>query len=116
MVEKHTIADRMTFMLALVTDALMLLSLLHVVLSHRYIHLPPHLINRPNCAPHTSRANAAKSAVRAHVEHVFAHQKGRYGLFIRTIVLARAQAKLTLANLAYNFDRLIFHERRAATG
>jgi transposase, IS5 family len=65
---------------------------------------------------HISRANAAKSAVRARVEHVFAHQKNRYGLFIRTIGLARAQAKLTLANLAYNFDRLIFHERRAATG
>lgn len=64
----------------------------------------------------TARANAAKSAVRARVEHVFAHQKGRYGLFIRTIGLARAEAKLTLANLAYNFDRLIFHERRAATG
>ncbi len=63
-----------------------------------------------------ARANAAKSAIRARVEHVFAHQKGRYGLFIRTIGLARAQAKLTLANLAYNFDRLIFHERQAATG
>ena len=25
-------------------------------------------------------------------------------------------AKLTLANLAYNFDRLIFHERRNAMG
>ncbi len=65
---------------------------------------------------HMARANAAKSAIRARVEHVFAHQKNRYGLFIRTIGLARAQAKLTLANLAYNFDRLIFHERCAATG
>ena len=65
---------------------------------------------------HTSRANARKSAIRARVEHVFAHQKNRYGLFIRTIGLARAQAKLTLANLAYNFDRLIFHERRGTTG
>jgi IS5 family transposase len=65
---------------------------------------------------HMARANAAKSAIRARVEHVFAHQKNRYGLFIRTIGIARAQAKLTLANLAYNFDRLIFHERRAATG
>lgn len=46
-----------------------------------------------------ARANAAKSAVRARVEHVFAHQKNRYGLFIRTIGIARAQAKLTLANL-----------------
>ena len=66
----------------------------------------------PECI---ARANASKSAVRAKVEHVFAHQKNRYGLFIRTIGLARAQAKLTLANLVYNFDRLIFHERRAAT-
>ncbi len=64
----------------------------------------------------TARANAAKSAIRAAVEHVFAHQKNRFGLFIRTIGLARAEAKLTLANIAYNFDRLIFHERRRATG
>lgn len=62
-----------------------------------------------------ARANAAKSAIRARVEHVFAHQKNRYGLFIRTIGIARAQANLTLANLAYNFDRLIFHERCAET-
>ena len=64
--------------------------------------------------PVTARANARKSAVRAAVEHVFAHQKNRFGLFIRTIGIARAEAKLTLANLAYNFDRLIFHERRSA--
>jgi len=32
------------------------------------------------------------------------------------LALARAEAKLTLANLACNFDRLIFHERRCATG
>ena len=64
----------------------------------------------------TRRANARKSSIRARVEHVFAHQKNRYGLFIRTIGLARAEAKLTLANLAYNFDRLIFHERRKAVG
>jgi len=65
---------------------------------------------------HIARANAKKSAIRAAVEHVFAAQKTRYGLFIRTIGLARAEAKLTLANIAYNFDRLIFHERRAAVG
>jgi transposase, IS5 family len=63
----------------------------------------------------TARANARKSSIRAAVEHVFAHQKNRFGLFIRTIGIARAEAKLTLANLAYNMDRLIFHERRAAT-
>ncbi len=50
------------------------------------------------------------------VEHVFAHQKNRFGLFIRTIGIARAEAKLTLANIAYNFDRLIFHERARAMG
>ena len=64
----------------------------------------------------TAKANAAKSKVRARVEHVFAHQKSKMGLFIRTIGLRRAEAKITLANLAYNMDRLIFHERRAAMG
>ena len=64
----------------------------------------------------TAQANAKKSSIRAAVEHVFAHQKMRFGLFIRTIGLARAETKLTLANLAYNFDRLVFHERRAAMG
>ena len=62
----------------------------------------------------TAKANAAKSSVRARGEYGFARQKNRYGLFIRTIGLARAEAKLTLANLACNFDRLIFHERRCS--
>ena len=64
--------------------------------------------------PATARANAKKSSIRARIEHLFAHQKNRFGLFIRTIGIARAEAKLTSANLAYNFDRLIFHERRPA--
>jgi len=64
----------------------------------------------------TAQANAAKSAIRARVEHVFARQKDQMGLFVRTIGIARAEAKITLANLAYNIDRLIFHERRAAVG
>lgn len=64
----------------------------------------------------TARVDAKKSSVRARIEHVFVHQKNRFGLLIRTIGIARAEAKLTLANLAYNFDRLIFHERRAMTG
>ena len=64
----------------------------------------------------TARANARKSSVRAAVEHVFGHRKNRFGLFIRTIGIARAEATLTLANLACNFDRLIFHERRRAPG
>jgi transposase, IS5 family len=64
----------------------------------------------------TAKANAAKSRVRARVEHVFAQQKDKMGLFIRTIGIKRAEAKITLANLAYNMSRLIFHERQAAMG
>jgi hypothetical protein len=37
-----------------------------------------------------ARANAAKSSIRAAIQHVFAHQKNRFGLFIRTIGIARA--------------------------
>jgi IS5 family transposase len=64
----------------------------------------------------TAKANAVKSKIRARVEHVFAQQKDKMGLFIRTIGLHRAEAKITLINLAYNMNRLIFHERRAAMG
>jgi IS5 family transposase len=59
----------------------------------------------------TRRANGRRSAVRAHVEHVFAEQKDRMGLFIRTIGLARATTKIGLANLVYNFKRLIWLQR-----
>ncbi len=64
----------------------------------------------------TAWANARKSSIRARIGHVFAHRKNRFGLFIRTIGLARAETKPTLANPACDFDRLIFHERRAAKG
>ena len=47
-----------------------------------------------------ARANAVKSSIRAHVEHVFAHQKNRFGLFIRTIGLARAEAPRPLTLFA----------------
>ena len=65
---------------------------------------------------HIRRGNATKSKVRSAVEHVFAQQKDRMGLFIRTIGIERAKAKVGLANIAYNMGRLIFHERRQATG
>ena len=52
-----------------------------------------------------ARANAKKSTMRAHVEHVFADQKERMGLFIRTIGIARADATITLANMVYNMKR-----------
>ena len=63
----------------------------------------------------TAQANARKSAVRARIEHVFAQPKHRMGLFIRTIGRARAEAKIGLANLAYNLQRFLFHQRRPAT-
>lgn len=53
----------------------------------------------------TRRANAAKSAVRSKVEHVFAHQKARMGMTVRTIGIARARAVITLANMVYNMTR-----------
>jgi IS5 family transposase len=62
----------------------------------------------------TARANGAKSKVRARIEHVFAEQKSRMGLFIRTVGLARARTKIGLANLIYNVKRLIVLERKGA--
>ena len=62
---------------------------------------------------HCQRANGKKSKIRAHVEHVFAVQKERMGLVIRTIGLERARIKITLVNLTYNMQRLIFWEKRA---
>jgi hypothetical protein len=56
----------------------------------------------------TRRANNAKSKFRSRVEHVFAEQKDRMGLFIRTIGIARATIKIGMANLVYNIKRLIF--------
>jgi IS5 family transposase len=55
-----------------------------------------------------ARANAAKSEVRARVEHVFARQKGPMALVIRTIGLARAKVKIGLANLVHNRRRLVW--------
>ena len=62
----------------------------------------------------TRRANNLKSKVRSHVEHVFAEEKTRMGLFIRTIGIARATTKIGLANLVYNIKRLICLEQRVA--
>ncbi|MFO1035724.1 MAG: IS5 family transposase [Geminicoccaceae bacterium] len=63
----------------------------------------------------TRRANAEKSKVRSRVEHVFAEQKSRMGLFVRTIGLARATTKIGMANLVYNLKRLVFLEKCAFT-
>jgi transposase, IS5 family len=62
----------------------------------------------------TARANAAKSAIRAAVEHPFAHQKTVMKLVIRTIGLARAEAAIILANMSYNMKRWCWLERATA--
>jgi len=61
-----------------------------------------------------ARANAKRSAVRSAVEHVFAGQKHRMGLIVRTIGIARARIKIGMTNLAYNFQRLAWLEGRTA--
>jgi transposase, IS5 family len=60
----------------------------------------------------TARANARRSAVRAHIEPVFADQKARMGPFVRTIGLARATTKIGLANLVHNMRRLLWLARQ----
>ena len=58
------------------------------------------------------RANAARSRVRSAVEHPFAEIKSRMGLFVRTIGIGRASAKIGMANIAFNMKRLVFWERK----
>lgn len=70
---------------------------------------------KPMPTPHR-RANAARSKVRSAIEHVFAAQKHRMALFIRTIGIERAKMKIGMANLVYNFKRLVWHEGRTAPG
>jgi IS5 family transposase len=64
---------------------------------------------------HVARGNAARARVRSLVEHVFAAQKRRMGLVVRSIGLARATARITLANLIYNMRRLVWVEGRTAS-
>ena len=57
-----------------------------------------------------ARANARKSAIRAAVES-FAHQKTRFGLFIRSIEAASGRGQTHAGQPRRNFDRLMFGER-----
>lgn len=61
------------------------------------------------------RANAMKSKIRSCVEHVFAVQKHKMGLFVRTVGIARATTKIGMANLVYNMRRLVFLQRCQAS-
>ena len=63
---------------------------------------------------HIARGDTTRSRVRALVEHVFATEKRRMGLAIRSIGLVRATAKITLANLAYNMRRLAWISGKVA--
>ena len=61
-----------------------------------------------------TRANRAKSKIRARIEHVFgAQQTSPGGRIVRTIGILRARAKIGLQNLAYNVRRLVTLERMA---
>lgn len=62
----------------------------------------------------TLKANSKKSKVRCKVEHIFADQKDKMDLFIRTIGITRANIKIGLANMFYNMKRLIFWEQKLA--
>lgn len=61
---------------------------------------------------HLARGNAWRARIHAPAEHVFAEQKQRLGLIIRSIGLARAKARIALANLTY-MRRLAWLDRRA---
>jgi len=65
-------------------------------------------------SPAHQRANRARSKVRGRVEHIFGEQKDRMGLFIRTVGIARAKAKIGLANIAYNIKRCVFLDTQRA--
>lgn len=67
------------------------------------------LLDRSNIR--TRRSNAVKSVIRSGVEHVFANQKSRMGLFVRTVGIQRAEMKIGLANLVYNIGRFLYLER-----
>src|SRR5262249_4178459 len=68
---------------------------------------------------HIARGNATRARVRARVEHVFAAQKCRLGLIVRTVGMIRARAKIGMANVAGvtpNPMRATVTENRRAQG
>lgn len=72
--------------------------------SHVHFRRQPGL----DLTPPQRKANRTRSKVRSAVETVFAAQKHRFGLFVRTIGLTRARTKIGLANLAYNLKRFLW--------
>jgi IS5 family transposase len=89
----------------------------NVDLLHRRGLVPEFQCAKPRGRPmpaHIARGNATRARVRSLVEHVFATEKRRMGLVVRSIGLVRATARITLANLAYTMRRLVWIEGRAA--
>jgi hypothetical protein len=60
------------------------------------------------------RANNANSKIRSRVEHLFAQQKDRMDLFIRTIGIALATITIGMGNFVYINKRLLCLRRIAA--
>lgn len=54
------------------------------------------------------RVNARKSVIRSRVEHVFADQKSKTGLLVRTVGTARATMRIGPANIVYNMRYFLF--------
>ena len=63
---------------------------------------------------HIARGNATRARIRARVDHVFAAQKYRLGLIVRTVGMVHARAKIGMANLIYNFTRLAWLNEQTA--
>lgn len=60
-------------------------------------------------------SNRQRSKIRARVEHVFGHMTTAMGgCLVRTIGLARAEAKIGLKNLTYNLQRFTYLTLKAA--
>ena len=89
----------------------------NIVLLERRGLVPAFQRAKPRGKPmpaHIARGNATRARVRSRVEHVFAAQKCRLALVIRTVGMVRAKAKISLANLTYNFTRLAWLQGRPA--
>ncbi len=84
----------------------------HGFRSHIHTKKPP---GKP-MSRRAAAANGKRSKIRALVEHPFARLKGPMRLTIRSIGLARAETRIGLANLVYNFQRYLWLESRAAPG
>ena len=54
------------------------------------------------------RENAAKSKIRARVEHVFGAMHHYGGIFMRSIGIKRAEIQIGLLNLTYNMKRYVY--------